>query len=79
LSADGRISDPKMGWKGRGLWTTYATRAPSHMEGGKGTTSKVVHIQLRPDPLDHSQYLAKPARRPISPISAQNSPARGCG
>ncbi len=48
---DGRIDDPKAGWKGRGLWTTYATRAPSHMEGGKGTTSKVVHIQLRPDPL----------------------------
>lgn len=48
---DGRIDDPKAGWKGRGLWSTYATRAPSHMEGGKGTTSKVVHIQLRPDPL----------------------------
>ena len=50
---DGRIDDPKTGWKGRGLWTTYATRAPSHMEGGKGTTSKVVNIQLRPDPLAH--------------------------
>jgi hypothetical protein len=48
---DGRIDDPKGGWKGRGLWTTYATRTPFHMEGGKGTTSKVVHIQLRPDPL----------------------------
>jgi len=50
---DGRIDDPRAGWKGRGLWTTYATRAPSHMEGGKGTTSKVVHIQFRPDPLAH--------------------------
>jgi hypothetical protein len=50
---DGRIDDPKAGWKGRGLWTTYATRAPTHMEGGKGTTSKVVHIQFRPDPLAH--------------------------
>jgi hypothetical protein len=48
---DGRIDDPKAGWKGRGLWTTYATRTPFHMEGGKGATSKVVHIQLRPDPL----------------------------
>jgi hypothetical protein len=48
---DGRIDDPKSGWKGRGLWTTYATRTPFHMEGGKGTTSKVVHIQLRPNPL----------------------------
>lgn len=48
---DGRIDDPKAGWKGRGLWSTYATRAPFHSEGGKGTTSKVVKFQLRPDPL----------------------------
>ncbi len=48
---DGRIDDPEAGWKGRGLWSTYATRAPFHSEGGQGTTSKVVHFQLRPDPL----------------------------
>jgi hypothetical protein len=48
---DGRIDDPKGGWKGRGLWATVSTRAPFHMEGGKGTTSKVVKVQLRPDPL----------------------------
>jgi hypothetical protein len=48
---DGRIDDPKGGWKGRGLWATVSTRAPFHMETGKGTTSKVVHFQLRPDPL----------------------------
>jgi hypothetical protein len=48
---DGRIDDPKGGWKGRGLWSTVSTRAPFHMEGGKGTTSKVVRFQLRPDPL----------------------------
>jgi hypothetical protein len=48
---DGRIDDPKAGWKGRGLWATVSTRAPFHMEGGKGTTSKVVKFQLRPDPL----------------------------
>jgi len=30
---------------------TYSTRAPFHVEGGKGTTSKVVKFQLRPDPL----------------------------
>ncbi len=48
---DGRIDDPKIGWKGRGLWTTVSTRAPFHMETGKGTTSKVVRFQLRPDPL----------------------------
>lgn len=48
---DGRIDDPRAGWKGRGLWTTVSTRAPFHMETGKGTTSKVVKFQLRPDPL----------------------------
>jgi hypothetical protein len=48
---DGRIDDPGMGWKGRGIWSTYAGRAPYHIEGGKGTTSKVVKFQVRPDPL----------------------------
>jgi hypothetical protein len=48
---DGRIDDPRGGWKGRGLWSTVSTRTPFHMEGGKGTTSKVVKFQLRPDPL----------------------------
>lgn len=48
---DGRIDDPNAGWKGRGLWATVSTRAPFHMEGGKGTTSKVFKFQLRPDPL----------------------------
>ena len=48
---DGRIDDAAAGWKGRGLWATVSTRAPFHLEGGKGTTSKVVKFQLRPDPL----------------------------
>ena len=48
---DGRIDDPGAGWKGRGLWATISTRAPFHMEGGKGTTSKVLKFQLRPNPL----------------------------
>ena len=48
---DGRIDDTGAGWKGKGLWSTYATRTPFHVEGGKGTTSKVVKFQLRPDPL----------------------------
>ena len=48
---DGRIDDPKGGWKGRGLWTTISTRTPFHMETGKGTTSKVIKLQLRSDPL----------------------------
>ena len=48
---DGRIDDANLGWKGKGLWSTYAGRVPFHIEGGKGTTSKVVQFQLRPDPL----------------------------
>jgi hypothetical protein len=48
---DGRIDDPNAGWKGKGLWGTISTRTPFHMEGGKGTTSKVMKFQLRPDPL----------------------------
>jgi hypothetical protein len=48
---DGRIDDPNAGWKGRGLWASISTRAPFHMEGGKGQTSKAIRFQLRPDPL----------------------------
>ena len=48
---DGRIDDANAGWKGKGIWSTFATRAPFHAEGGKGTTSKVVKWQVRPDPL----------------------------
>ena len=48
---DGRIDDANKGWKGKGLWSTVSTRAPFHMEGGKGTRPKVVRFQLRPNPL----------------------------
>jgi hypothetical protein len=48
---DGRIDDPKAGWKGRGLWTTSGDRAPWLKEGGKGRMPIAVHFQLRPDPL----------------------------
>ena len=48
---DGRIDDPKVGWKGKGVWTTWGTRTPFHSETGKGTYPKVVHFQIRPDPL----------------------------
>jgi len=48
---DGRIDDANGGWKGRGLWSTFGNRTPFHVEGGKGTTPKVVRFQLRPDPL----------------------------
>ena len=37
---DGRIDDPKAGWKGRGLWSTLGSRVPFHMETGKGTNPK---------------------------------------
>jgi hypothetical protein len=36
-----------LGGKGKGVWTTYGTRAPFHGEGGKLRTSKVV----KPNPL----------------------------
>jgi len=48
---DGRIDDPKAGWKGKGVWSAYAGRATNHIEGGKGTKPKVLKFQLRPDPL----------------------------
>jgi hypothetical protein len=48
---DGRIDDPNAGWKGRGLWANYGTNFLWHIEGGKGTTSKMVKFQIRPDPL----------------------------
>ena len=48
---DGRIDNPKGGWKGKGIYTPISTRAPFHMEGGKGTTPKLVKFQMRPNPL----------------------------
>jgi hypothetical protein len=48
---DGRIDDPDAGWKGRGVWATYGTGAPWHIEGGKGKTSEIVRFQIRPSPL----------------------------
>jgi len=48
---DGRIDDANAGWKGRGLWSTYGNRVPFHLETGKGTSPKVVRVQLRPNPL----------------------------
>lgn len=48
---DGRIDDVETGWKGRGVWTTYASVSPWNVEGGKGTTPKVVKFQMRPGPL----------------------------
>jgi hypothetical protein len=48
---DGRIDDPKAGWKGRGIWASNGTRVAWHTEGGKGTPTQVAHYQIRPNPL----------------------------
>ncbi len=48
---DGRIDDPKAGWKGRGLWAANGDRTPWLIEGGKGTRPLAAHFQLRPNPL----------------------------
>jgi hypothetical protein len=50
---DGRIDDPKAGWKGKGLWTTYSLVQAWHIEGGKDNLGKVVKMQMRPNPLAH--------------------------
>jgi len=50
---DGRIDDPNGGWQGKGVYTTWGTRTPFHSETGKGTMPKVVHFQVRPNPLAH--------------------------
>jgi hypothetical protein len=48
---DGRIDNANGGWKGKAIYTPVSTRAPFHMEGGKGNTPKLVKFQVRPDPL----------------------------
>jgi hypothetical protein len=55
-SANGRIDNPKTGWKGKGMWASYSTYATWHIEGGKGeggpgVLPKVVKFQFRPNPL----------------------------
>ena len=63
---EGRIDDPKAGWKGRELWATSGNRTPFHIEaidapapGAPGTSPEtyssplVIEFQLRPDPLSH--------------------------
>jgi len=48
---DGRIDDPRAGWKGRALYANYGTHFVWHIEGGKGTKGKIAKFQIRPDPL----------------------------
>ncbi len=50
---DARIDDVDGGWKTRGLYANYGTHLVWHIEGGKGTTGKIVKFQVRPDPLAH--------------------------
>lgn len=40
-------------WKGRGLWSNYAEVPLGHKEDGFGAYGKMVHFQIRPDPLAH--------------------------
>ncbi len=48
---DGRIDDPDVGWKGRGVWATYGEAATWHIEGGQGVKPGIVKFQVRPNPL----------------------------
>jgi len=50
-NVDGRIDDPKAGWKGRGVWTTFGSRTVFHNEGGTKNSPKAYKVQVRPDPL----------------------------
>ncbi len=55
-SANGRVDDPKTGWKGKGLWASFSTYATWHIEGGvgeggRGVLPKAVKFQMRPNPL----------------------------
>ncbi len=50
-NVDGRIDDPKAGWKGRGVWTTFGSRTVFHNEGGTTNNPKLYHFQIRPNPL----------------------------
>jgi hypothetical protein len=48
---DGRIDDPKAGWKGHILWSPYTSAAMGHQENG--AYSHIASFQMRPDPLAH--------------------------
>ena len=50
-SASIRIDDPNTGWKGKALWSSFASYAGWHYEGAKGVLPKVVKFQMRPSPL----------------------------
>ncbi len=51
---DGRIDDPKTGWKGRGIWASQGKFPVWHQEGGdEGKGPQLIKFQVRPDPLAH--------------------------
>jgi len=68
---DGRIDDPKAGWKGRGLWSATGDRSPWLNERGKGPSpwrciSRFAPIRWRNKPvvfgsreLDRGQLLTE--------------------
>ena len=48
---DGRVDDPRAGWKGKGWYASSNLVPVWHQEGGKGVAGGVYKLQLRPDPL----------------------------
>jgi hypothetical protein len=51
-NVDGRIDNPSLGWKGKGVWTTSGTRTNFHSgDGNKESNPKVFKVQIRPNPL----------------------------
>ena len=50
---DGRINNPRTGWKGKSWYASSNLVPVWHQEGGKGMAGGVYEIQLRPDPLAH--------------------------
>ncbi len=52
---DGRLDNKDGGWKGRGVFATYASQPVWHQEGGDDGLSgpQLVKFQMRPDPLAH--------------------------
>jgi hypothetical protein len=61
---DGRIDDAAAGWRGRGLWATVSTRAPFHIETGKGASSMLV------DPASIERVFHSQRMRASSPTHA---------
>ena len=51
---DGRIDSAAAGWKGKGVYASYAMQPVWHQEGGEDGTSgpNIVKFQVRPTPLD---------------------------